>query len=262
MKFYDIHGHINSSPLWENVPEIVDQMRKENVILNCVGYDFDSSIKAVKLAQKYPDCIWATVAIHPNSVQHFDLNEVEKQFASIIEKYKKEIVAIGECGLDKHYSLEYVDLQLEWLKMHALLAKKYHLPLMLHIRDAHREAINFLSENRWIKEPIIIHCFSQNCDVFYKYEETNLNLYYSIPGIVTFPKTVELSEVVGKIPIEKILVETDCPWLAPCPNRGKTNYPFYVKYVVQKIAELKNIPVDILSEQIFNNSIKIFKPKR
>lgn len=260
MKLYDVHGHLNSQPLVDNVENVIQKMREKNTFLNCTGFDLNSSMIAVDLAKKYSDCVHATIAIHPNDVHKYDIVEVEKKFRSLLNEFKQEIVAIGECGLDIFYSSKYLDLQIEWLQMHAQLASEFSLPLVLHIRDSHERAIEFLKQSQ-LAIPIIIHCFSQDFSMYQKYESTNLNLYYSIPGIVTFNNASALQDAVKKIPIEKILSETDCPWLTPVPYRGKLNYPYFVEFIVKKIAELRQEPVIKIADQIFQNAQKLFRKK-
>lgn len=259
MKFYDSHCHPNINPLSDKFDEIILDAKENDLFMNVVGVDLESSTKAVEIAKEYPNYFSACIAIHPNDVQLVDYDLAAKELDNICKKNLDYISAIGECGLDFYYSIEHKEKQYKFLKMHTQLAVKYNLPLMLHVRNAHLEMIDYLT-NEKLKIPVIFHCFSENTEIAQKILELtkNTEIYFSIPGIVTFKNAKELQEAIKIIPLNIMLSETDSPWLAPEPYRGKMNKPLYVLEVIRKIAFLKNVDFDKAANIICNNSKKLF----
>lgn len=259
MKIYDSHCHPNLEPLSDKFDEIILDAKENNLFMNVVGVDLNSSIKAVEIAKKYPDYFAACIAIHPNDVQSFDYDLAKKELYSICEKNLDYISAIGECGLDFYYSVEHKDNQYKFLKMQTELAIKYNLPLMLHVRNAHLEIIDYL-KNEKLNISVIFHCFSENVEIAKKILELSktTEIYFSIPGIVTFKNAKALQEAIKIIPLDMMLSETDSPWLAPEPYRGKMNKPLYVLEVIKKIAFLKNIDLQTVADKVYSNAKKIF----
>lgn len=260
IKYYDTHSHINLSPLSDNIDEIIEEMKKENTITNCIGVDLESSLSSIELARKYPNIVYSAIGIHPETNDYknnidFAINELEK----MIEKYKDYIVCIGEIGLD--YSYENLDknYQQELFKKQIELAIKYNLPINIHNRESTDDLIEILKEYDYKK--IMIHCFTLD------YQQANrfLELGYmlSIPGVLTFKnKSLDsLRECIIKIPLDRLVIETDSPYLTPEPHRGKTNYPYYVKHVANKIAELKNMDSELVEKQLLNNALNFFNIK-
>ncbi|QZX49140.1 TatD family hydrolase [Mycoplasma sp. E35C] len=260
-KQYDTHCHVNTYELIDRSDELLKAFDQENIYVNTVGTTLKDSIDAARIAKAHNNCS-ACIAVHPNDVKDHDLNEVKVEFEKLLSDPDNKIVAIGECGLDFYYTDEYKDLQLKFLEMHLELANKYKVPLMLHIREAYQEAVDFLSTHE-IKVPVIFHCFTQGIDVFNLIDSlsSKIDLYYSIPGVVTFKNAANLQAVVPKIKDHQLLVETDAPYLTPHPFRGKENNSLYLKYTIAKIAELKNVSVQEIETLTFNNAYNLFKPK-
>ncbi|MGL4769097.1 MAG: TatD family hydrolase [Mycoplasmoidaceae bacterium] len=253
MKYFDSHCHINSDLLLKEEEKIFSEIKKFGIGMNIVGYDLKSSKIAVNQAE-FADT-YATVGIHPNDINDF-LEETKYELNNLILNSKK-IISIGETGFDFYHckkNQEIYDAQLKWLDMHFEIAKKYNLPLMIHVRNAHDEMILWLENNPYKK--IIIHCFTENYEIAKKY--ISLGCYLSISGVITFKNAKELQKAVGIIPLDKMICETDSPFLAPAPHRGKINYPWYVLNVIKKISEIKKLDFEYVAEEILKNVKKIF----
>ncbi|WP_027122264.1 TatD family hydrolase [[Mycoplasma] imitans] len=260
-KLYDTHCHVNCWQLFPKSDELLKAFDQENIYINVVGTSLEDSVLADKITREY-NCCSACIAVHPNDVQDHNLEEVRAAFEKLLSAPNNKIVGIGECGLDFYYTDKYKDVQYKFLDMHLDLANKYNKPLMLHIRNAHKEIVEYL-KNKEISVPIIFHCFSQDVETYKLLEQlpANITRYYSIPGVVTFKNAKALQEVIPLIKNEQLLVETDAPYLTPHPFRGKENNSLYLKYTVDKIAELKNVSVEQIQQLTFDNAFNLFKPK-
>ncbi|WP_391591777.1 TatD DNase family protein [[Mycoplasma] cavipharyngis] len=262
MKFFDTHCHLNLSPLSDQFDTIVKQLEQQQCYVNIVGIDLASSLLAVEQATK-SEMLFCTIGIHPTNVcdiedEQLIITTFEKLLAN---KVANKIIAIGETGFDfYHFSSDQYQsqkvIQEKWFQIHYQLAKKYDLPLMLHVRDAHDVMVETL---KTIDHYGIIHCFNQDYQTALEYLKLNNNWMISIPGVITFKKVDLLINAVAQVPLDKLLIETDAPWLAPVPYRGKTNYPYYSKATLTKIAEIKNLDLNACASVIWNNTMKIFK---
>ncbi len=209
----------------------------------CVGCDKVTSEKSIQLAEKY-ESIYASVGAHP-SEKMSENREDDLSVENIIALAKNQkVIAIGETGLDYFYNKEasHLDFMRERFREHIQVAKKVKKPLIIHTRDARADTIKIMQEEKADQIGGVMHCFTESLDM--AQAAIDLNFYISFSGIITFKNAKELIEVVKQIPIEKILIETDSPYLAPMPFRGKQNEPKYVKYVAEKVAELKNMSFD------------------
>lgn len=217
----------------------------------CVAVDIETAQKCLKIGEKY-DHVYSSVGSHPSEKEEDDLKiETLVEFA----KHKK-VVAIGETGLDYFYNSDKLDVMRKRFRDHiraALLAKK---PLIIHSRNAHEDTLSIMREEHADQIGGVMHCFTDTVEM--AKSAVDLNFYISFSGIITFKNAKELVEVAREIPLEKILIETDSPYLAPVPFRGKTNEPKYVKYVAEKIAEIKNISVESVAKQTSENFRKLF----
>lgn len=264
MKFFDTHCHLNVQPLSDQLTEIITDISNKQCYVNIVGVDLATSLLGVKQAHQ-SDHLYATIGIHPSeATTKLDYDQIKTTFDHLLKAKKaNKIIGIGETGLDfyrtksEEYQLVY-DQQIRLLKLHYEWAVKFNLPLILHVRNAHEEMISFLKKHNHFG---IIHCFTECWAIAQEYLALGQNWYLSIPGIVTFNKTEQLQLAVKNIPLERLVIETDAPWLAPVPYRGKTNYPYYSWEIILKIAELKQLPVEVVSKQIWNNTIKLFNLK-
>lgn len=256
-KIFDTHCHLNIEPYINDLNQYLNNMDLNTMCVNIVGTDYNDSLKAIEITNLNEN-IYATIGIHPNNVEQHELSIINKLEALYLNNRNK-IIGIGETGLDYHYDNYNKKLQLEFLEKHYQLALKYNLVLVLHIRDAHSDAISFLKSKK-ILPNTIIHCFSGDINDMHEY--IKLGCYISISGIVTFKNATNLQNIVPLIPNELLLSETDAPFLTPVPYRGKTNLPQYVIHVNEKIAELKNMDINLINELIYKNAIKCFRLKK
>ncbi|MBW1750822.1 MAG: TatD family hydrolase, partial [Deltaproteobacteria bacterium] len=217
-----------------------------------IGIDLSSSYRAVELADQYPG-VYATVGIHPHSANDAR-DDVYRELKKLAARPK--VVGYGEIGLD--YAKQYApkNIQLREFARQLDLAGELHLPVVIHDREAHEDSLKLLKERGPFPAGGVMHCFSG--DVSFANQVLELGFYVSIPGIVTFKNAVELQQVVREVSLTRMLLETDGPFLAPAPWRGKTNRPDYLLYTAGKVAELKNIPVDEVARQTMLNTEKLF----
>jgi TatD DNase family protein len=273
--------------------DVIKRTLKKGVFMITVGTQKDTSKNGLLVSEKY-DGLWASVGLHPNHLvaqSFFDDDELppEKQTTNKIktrtedfdyEYFRKlaqhpKCVAIGECGLDFHRipeeanKDEVIEKQYEVVRQHFDLATEMNLPIIIHCRDGYDEQADLVFE--YTKEGKlqaggVVHCFSGNLEQANKF--IDLGLYVSFTGTITFPARkkdvlidglTEIQNVVKNIPLEKILIETDSPYLTPLPYRGKRNEPSYVEFVAQKVAYLKNVSVDHVAKQTTLNAKKLFK---
>lgn len=244
-------------------------------IINC-GARLDSSRRAVKIASEIPFC-FAAIGVHPHHAEEFpDLSVIENELTKLIEKGKAglhKIVAIGECGLDYHDYMagddgrvidpplrgKIKDAQTELLKLHLLLAQKFHLPLILHCRDAYSDLLNLLHELAdrpgGLSLQGTIHCFQGTLSDLKQF--LDLGFYIGYDGYITYAKNYE--EIVKNTPINKILTETDTPWLTPVPFRGTRNEPKNIKIICEKIAEIKGLDFTEMDKITTENAKTLFE---
>lgn len=256
MKYFDTHTHTNLEPLSEEFTQILAKLEELDMGINIVGCDIESSLLAVKQAQQSP-LLYCSIGIHPNDAKNYlNIQETIAILENLYLENKQKVVCIGECGLDYFRTTDPLEKQHQkaMLQAQILLAHKHHLPVMLHIRDAHEDAIDVIKENSNLNITWIIHCFSSNADHAQKY--VDLNCYISIPGIVTFKNADDLRQALSLIPLDLLLTETDAPWLTPAPYRGKTNYPYYVVNTNEFISKFLNIDPQDLNKKLLSNACK------
>ena len=260
MKYFDTHTHTNSEPLDLEFDQILQELKQKDMAINIVGCTKEDSELAIKQAQK-DELLYCSIAIHPNDVKKYDLDSTIAWLRQQCLENKNKILCIGECGLDYYYDNdeETKTIQQLWFKKQIELAKELNLTVMMHIRDAHDDALKIIEEYKGDNLRWIVHCFTANAHYAKKYQE--LGCYISIPGIVTFKKSDELREALKVINLDKLLTETDAPWLAPVPFRGKTNYPYYVLEINKYIADFLQIDLEKLNQQLVNNALKAFNIK-
>lgn len=248
----DSHAHLDDEKFDLDREYLIENLKKNGIelVVN-VGADMESSRKSVNLANLY-DNIYAVVGFHPHAAKEMtdeSLKEIEN-----LSKDKK-VLAIGEIGLDYHYDNSPRDIQRRCFKRQIRLAKRLDMPIVVHTREADRDTLEILKEESQGLRGII-HCFSSDRAQLEEY--LKLGFFIALGGPLTFKKTDELKEVAKVVPIEKLLVETDAPYLAPHPYRGKRNEPMFVKQTANLIAELKGMTIEDLTLQTNKNTKKIF----
>ena len=251
MQLIDTHVHLNDKK-FNDLGDVLIRAKANNVtyMIN-IGSDLTSSQKAVKQANKYNN-LYAAVGFHPHSAK-----EVKKDDYKILAAWleQKKVLAIGEIGLDYHYDFSPREVQKEVFKRQMELAKMYNYPVVIHNRESHADVLDVL-ENYAGEVKGILHCYSGSYEMAKRIIE--LGYYISVAGPVTFKNAKRLPEVVKKVSLDKLLVETDCPYLAPVPFRGKRNEPAYVIEVAKKIAEIKGISLEEVAEVTTKNAQEIF----
>lgn len=250
--YFDSHAHYNDERFDEDRDQLLKDIHDKGVeyIIN-IGADMPSSRESIILAEKYP-FIYATVGVHPHEVDEMTMEDIEELEGMTM--YPK-VVGIGEIGLDFYYNHSTEENQIKWFKVQLELAKKLNLPVSIHSRDASQLTFDIIAESG-VKEGVI-HCFSGSRELAIEYIKRGF--YIGIGGSLTFKNARKTVEVVGSIPLDKILVETDCPYLTPVPHRGKRNDSSYLPYIMQKIAEIKGITEEEVAKTTLENTKKLFR---
>jgi len=260
----DSHAHLNFEEFKNDWPAVIDDCQKNDISMINVGSQLATSRRAVEIAEIYPTGVWAAIGLHPIHVFGSSFHPEEfvlKKYRELLESSKK-IVALGETGLDFFHDQKTFSKQKEVFLEHINLAKEFSLPLILHSRNSQDGKENAYDEILKIlkKEKVfngVIHCYSGTVAQALAFQEQGF--YIGFTGIITFDKTGILAQVAGEISLDRILIETDCPYLAPEPFRGQRNQPQYVKYVAEKIAKIRNLDYNIIVEKTANNAKNLFK---
>ena len=249
---FDSHAHYDADQFDEDRDKLLSSMLENGVgtILN-VGADWDSVTEVVKLAQRYPH-VYAAVGLHPDEVGILD----EEKFAFLREQCKEEkVVAVGEIGLDYYWDNESHDIQKKWFIRQLELARERNLPVIIHSRDAAEDTLKIMKEHAQGLRGVI-HCFSYSKELAKEY--VKMGFHIGIGGVVTFKNGKKLKEIAQEIPLERMLLETDCPYLAPVPYRGKRNSSLYIPYIAQEIANLRGISYEEVVAQTEQNAKELF----
>lgn len=236
---FDVHAHYDDERFDEDRDCLLSSMKENNVghIIN-IGCDVKSSVESIRLAEKYP-FMYAAVGFHPSEAE----TVTEEMLDEIVRLSKHEkVVAIGEIGLDYYYGKDTEDVQKKIFREQIEIAKEVKLPFQVHNRDSTRDLLEILSSANISDRGGMMHCFSESRETAKKI--LDLGMKISIGGVLTFKNNVKTVEVVKYVPIEEIMIETDCPYLAPVPYRGKRNSSIYMQKTAEKIAELKNMDVE------------------
>lgn len=252
--FVDSHCHLdklNYDDLHNGVEDVINKAKQANVTeLLSVGVTLDSFPNMMEMIEPYEN-VYASCGVHPLDVESaFSLDTLRK-YAS-----HNKVVAIGETGLDYHYKPESAALQKERFEQHVDLAVEFNKPLIIHTRNARADTLDILRNGGADKCGGVIHCFTE--DLAFAEAALDLGFYISISGIVTFRQATELKEVVKTLPLDKLLIETDSPYLAPVPHRGKENQPAYVVEVAAYIAQLKSCSLSEVAQKTTDNFRNLF----
>lgn len=251
---FDSHAHYDSEQFKEDRNEVLMSLPKNGIqyVVN-VGASMRSSVTTVELTKKY-DYIYGAVGVHPNETK--DLTEEDIRTLEKMVEDNKKVVAIGEIGLDYYWDEPERDIQKQWFESQIELARKVKLPLIIHSRDAAADTYEIMKTTHCEEMGGVIHCFSYAKEEAVKY--LNMGFYLGIGGVVTFKNAVKIKEVVEYAPLDRILLETDCPYLAPTPNRGKRNSSLYLPLVVEEIARIKGICEEEVIEATYQNAKSMF----
>lgn len=283
-KLYDTHSHVQFNAFKDDGHEVIRRALAAGVWMNVVGSQIDTSKRAIEYAEQYDEGVYALIALHPIHLFSTYVDEDEIQFKSREEKFdpavyrelakSKKVVGIGECGLDYYRLDDYTKIeahghdapsptvpvaelkkrQKEVFRQHIELAIELGLPIEIHCRDAYDDVYEIVKE--YPKLRAIMHCYLGTAEQAKKFLDCGFLISFS--GIVTFKNAKELQEVARMVPLDRIVVETDCPYLTPDPYRGKRNEPAYVEFTAQKIAALKGVTLQDVAEQTTANARKFF----
>lgn len=253
---FETHAHYEDEKFDSDREELLASMQAHGIgkIVN-VGSSLETVKKSMDLAEKY-DFIYAAVGVHPSEIACLD----EEGFAWLKEQAKHpKTVAIGEIGLDYYWDKEkdVQEKQREWFRRQLTLAKDMELPVIIHSRDAAEDTLTIMKEAYAMQIPGVIHCFSYSVQMAEEY--VRMGYYIGVGGVVTFKNARKLKEVATKIPLEYLLLETDCPYMAPEPFRGKRNSSLYLPYVAKKIAEIKGITEQEVIDATERNARKMYR---
>ena len=251
--YFDSHAHYNDEQFDTDRDELLHAMPSNSVsyILNC-GTDLSSSLFSIDLAKKHP-FIYAAVGIHPE-----DVNKNESLVEIKALAHNEKVVAIGEIGLDYYWDTSTKEKQLEYFKNQLHLANELNLPVIIHDRDAHQDTLNTLKEIS-VNKKGVLHCYSGSVEMAREF--LKLGYYLGFGGSSTFKNAKNVVEVIKEVPNDKFLIETDAPYMTPVPFRGKRNNSMYLKYVVEKIAEIKDLTPQQIEELSETNAKRLFDIK-
>lgn len=252
--YFESHAHYDSEQFDNDRYELIEKLNKSGIdyIIN-IGSDIKSSAVSVELSKKY-DFVYAAAGVHPHEAQ----NVKDEDYDTLISYLKEDkTVAVGEIGLDYHYDFSPRDIQRQVFKKQLKICENVAKPVIIHSREASQECFDIIKESSVRKG--VIHAFSGSVEMAKEY--IKLGFYIGVGGIVTFKNAKKLTDVVKNIPLERILIETDSPYLSPVPVRGSRNNSQNLKYIAEKIAQIKQILPEKVAEITRKNSISLFDIK-
>ena len=259
MGFFDSHSHLNDEKFEEDRDKIIKEIYEAGTTnFITAGYSVQSSKKAIEIANKY-EFIYTTAGVSPNDIPQSE-QELWKQLEEIktIAKNSKKVLAIGEIGLDYYWNTDNKELQKLAFIEQIKIANELDLPIVIHTREAIMDTLQILKENEVLNKGVF-HCCPQNRELIK--EALKLGFYISFAGPITFKSAKNAVEMINLVPNDRILIETDSPYLAPEPVRGTRNTPINVKFVAEKIASAKGIDIEIVKKMTVENTKRIFKIK-
>ncbi|MGL5000159.1 MAG: TatD family hydrolase [Cetobacterium sp.] len=250
MKLVDTHCHLDNEQFDLDRLEVINRIKEKLEFCVNIGYDLKSSKKSLELAKEY-EFIYAVIGVHPT-----DISEYNEVIESELEKMARDlkVVAIGEIGLDYHWMTEPKDIQQKIFRQQLELARRVNKPVVIHTRDAMEDTVNILKEYPDLTG--VIHCYPGSIETAKVLID---RFYLGIGGTLTFKNAKKTVEVVKDIPLDRIVIETDSPYLTPVPFRGKRNEPIYVENIAQKIAEIKELPLEEVVKITTENAKKLYR---
>lgn len=253
---FDTHAHYDDKAFEEDRDELLDSFPFHNIryVVN-VGACLQTSKNTIELTKRFPH-VYGAVGVHPSEVANMTATDMVqlRQFAM-----EDKIVAIGEIGLDYHYREPEKEIQKIWFVKQMELARELKLPIIIHSRDAASDTLELMRENYAEEIGGVVHCFSYSKEI--AKEVLDMDFYVGIGGVLTFQNAKKLKEAVKEIPLNKIVLETDCPYLSPEPNRGKRNSSLNLPDVAKVLAELKGVSYDEVIETTFQNAMTLYRMK-
>ena len=255
-KLFDSHCHVDDPKFDADIDEVLARMTEHGVTRYAViGSDMASSRHAIDFAQAH-DGAYAVVGIHPHEAKTYQEGDLDTLTVWLKED---KVQAIGEIGLDYYYDLSPRDVQMDVCEKQMQLACQLDVPVAYHIRDAHQDMIDLMKRQKGKLSGGIIHCFSGSWEIAREY--LKMGFYISFAGPVTFKKAPKLQEAAMNVPLDRLLIETDSPYLSPEPMRGRRNEPTHVRFVAEKIAALRGIPVEELAAATTQNAMNVYRIK-
>ncbi len=250
---FDSHAHYNDSAFDADRDEVLNSLGEKGVsnVINCAT-DYNSSLISLSYAEKYP-FIYASCGLHPEDIKDDYEDELEKIYPLLIEK---KCVAVGEIGLDYHYDEIPRKVQIDVFTRQLIKANEINLPVIVHDREAHADTLELLKK---YKPKGVLHCFSGSVET--AREVLNLGMYLGFGGVVTFKNAVKSVETAKYVPLDRILLETDCPYMAPVPYRGKRNDSSLIKFAAEKIGEIRGIDAQTVIDEANKNTKRLFNIK-
>lgn len=251
---FDTHAHYDDEAFREDRHELLMSLRENGIeaVVN-VGASIQTTKNTLELMKQYP-FVYGAVGVHPNETA--ELNEDLMNWLKHVSGEEK-VVAIGEIGLDYYWNEPEPQIQKHWFVRQLDLARERNLPIVVHSRDAAKDTLDIIKAQKAYELGGVIHCFSYSPEMAREY--LNMGFYLGIGGVVTFNNAKKLKEVVAYMPIEQMVLETDCPYLSPVPNRGKRNSSLNLPYVVRAISELKGIPEETVIEVTRDNARRLYR---
>lgn len=253
---FDTHSHYDDDVFNDDRDELLSTLSEKGVgqVVN-VGADMTSCRTALALAEQY-DFVYCALGVHPSEVA--ELTEADMEWIANHTAHEK-VVAIGEIGLDYHWPEPSPQVQKEWLHRQIAVAKEVNLPIIFHSREAAKDTMDIIQETKAYECGGVIHCYSYSPEMAKEFVE--MGYYIGIGGVVTFKNAKKVIKTVEEIPLERIVLETDCPYLAPEPNRGKRNDSSQLIYVADKIAQLKGISAEEVIATTTENAMRLYRLK-
>ncbi len=255
-ELFDSHCHVDDHRFEDDIEEVLSRMAEYGITRYAVvGSDMASSRHAIDFAQAHQGA-YAVAGIHPHEAKTYREGDLETLTAWLKED---KVQAIGEIGLDYYYDLSPRDVQMDVCEKQMQLAYRLDVPVAYHIRDAHQDMIDLMKRQKGKLSGGIIHCFSGSWEIAKEY--LKMGFYISFAGPVTFKKAPKLQEAAMNVPLDRLLIETDSPYLAPEPMRGRRNEPTHVRFVAEKIAAIKGIPLEELTDATTRNAMRVYRIK-
>lgn len=250
MKIADSHAHLYDNKFNEDRTKVIDSAKNIGIsIIIIPSEDISSGKKALSLSENFPVFLYPAIGFHPHNTEKFDIKELKKELK------RGRYIAIGEIGLDYYYDKDTIKQQIDILKRQFELALNFQLPVILHVREAFSEIFNLIDEFPELCG--VFHCFTGGKEE--AKEVIKRNFYISFSGIITYKNAKDIQEAAKITPMNYMLIETDSPYLAPIPMRGKRNEPSFILHVLNKLSNIKNVPRETLALKTYENTIRIFK---